>query len=232
VKHPPSDRRVSRLNRGAHKVLAPLVRRAYRIQVDGEGRLPTDGPMILAPNHRSFMDSIFLSAIAPRPVSFVAKAEYFERWSTRRLLTALDQIPLRRGSPAAARETMEESRRVLDEGGILGIYPEGTRSRDGLLHRGNPGPARLALATGAPLVPVGLVGTEAVQEVGRRVPRVGLDVGVRFGQPFTVSAPDGVNPRALVRDATRRLMGDIAALSGQRRAERRRPSSRNRSDHS
>jgi 1-acyl-sn-glycerol-3-phosphate acyltransferase len=179
--------------------------------------------MILAPNHRSFMDSIFLSAIAPRPVSFVAKAEYFERWSTRRLLLALNQIPLRRGSPSAAQETMAESRRVLDQGGILGIYPEGTRSRDGMLHRGNPGPARLALATGAPLVPVGLVGTEAVQEVGRRLPRIGLTVKVRFGQPFTLSAmDDGVNPRAVVRDATQRLMSDIALLSGQARAERRR----------
>jgi 1-acyl-sn-glycerol-3-phosphate acyltransferase len=207
----------------ADKVISPLVRRAYRLEVDGEERLPSTGPMILAPNHRSFMDSIFLCAIAPGPVSFVAKAEYFEHWATRWLLTGLDQIPLRRGSPAAARDTMAASREVLDHGGILGIYPEGTRSRDGMLHRGNKGPARLALATGAPLVPVGLIGTEAVQEVGRRLPRVGLVVQVRIGRPFRLSpVSDGGNPRNLVREATDRLMAEIALLSGQRRAERRR----------
>lgn len=200
------------------------MRRLYRIRLDGVERIPSTGPVILAPNHRSFMDSIFLCAAAARPVFFVAKAEYFDHRLTRWIFTGTGQIPLRRGSPGAVLQAMADAERVLGRGGILGIYPEGTRSRDGLLHRGSLGPARLALATGAPIVPVGLIGTEAVQEVGRRAPRIGLEVTIRFGPPFFVSRPiPGVNQKAAIRDATVRLMDEIASLSGQQRAGRRVP---------
>ena len=122
-----------------------------------------------------------------------------------------------RGGPAGH----GRRRAGLRSRGVLGIYPEGTRSRDGLLHRGSLGPARLALATGAPIVPVGLIGTEAVQEVGRRTPRIGLEVIIRFGPPFFVSRPiSSVNQKGAIRDATVRLMEEIASLSGQERAGR------------
>lgn len=200
----------------ANRVLGGIVRRAYDVDVVGLERLPATGPAILAPNHRSFMDSIFVTAVVRRPVAFVAKAEYFDRRRTRWLFTGTGQIPLRRGSPASAAEAMSAASMVLDAGGIVGIYPEGTRSRDGRLHRGNVGAARLAMATGAPIVPIGLVGTEAVQEVGRRMPRVGCPVRIAFGDGVVLPAPADVDdPKALLRDATNRLMRDIAELSGQ-----------------
>jgi 1-acyl-sn-glycerol-3-phosphate acyltransferase len=116
---------------------------------------------------------------------------------------------------------MSAACKVLDAGGVVGIYPEGTRSRDGKLHRGNVGAARLAMATGAPIVPIGLIGTEAVQEVGRRVPRVGCHVRIAFGDTVVVPGADRVdNPKAVLRDATNRLMSDIARLSGQEYVDR------------
>jgi 1-acyl-sn-glycerol-3-phosphate acyltransferase len=153
-------------------------------------------------------------------VSFLAKAEYFDRRRTAVLFRAAGQIPVRRGSPAGARRALEAASEVLAEGGIVGIYPEGTRSRDGLLHRGNLGPARLALATGAPILPVGLIGTDAVQEPDKRLPRVGKTVTVRFGP---VLQPDAqtVDRRAQAREMTERLMSDIAGLCGQRYVRRR-----------
>ena len=201
----------------AKAVLAPAVRGAFRVEIDGAAHVP-DGGMILAANHRSFMDSVLLAAATPRPVSFLAKAEYFERRWTAWAFRATGQIPLRRGSPAGARGALEAALGVLGRGGTVGVYPEGTRSRDGLLHRGRLGPVRLAVASGAPIVPVGLVGTDAVQAPGQLVPRPGRPVTVRFGMPWHVLA-DTPATRAQLRHATDRLMRDISQLSGQTYAE-------------
>jgi 1-acyl-sn-glycerol-3-phosphate acyltransferase len=138
----------------AKALLSRPLRHAYDIEVDGISRLPR-GPAILAANHRSFMDSVFLALVVDRPVSFLAKAEYFDRRRTAWIFRSTGQIPLRRGSPAGARRALEAARGVLSHGGVVGVYPEGTRSRDGRLHRGHLGPARLALASGAPLCPSG-----------------------------------------------------------------------------
>jgi 1-acyl-sn-glycerol-3-phosphate acyltransferase len=197
----------------AKTLLGGPLRLAYDIDVDGISNLP-HGPVILAANHRSFMDSVFLSLVVNRPVSFLAKAEYFDRRVTAWIFRSTGQIPLRRGSPAGARRALDAAGGVLTCGGVVGVYPEGTRSRDGRLHRGHLAPARLALASGVPIVPVGLLGTDKVQPPDRYLPRVGKRVAVRFGAPFSVDPPEA-NTSAHLRDVTTRMMTDIAALCGQ-----------------
>lgn len=186
----------------------------FRLKVQGLEHVP-EGPAILAANHRSFMDSIFLALTSPRPISFVAKAEYFDHRLTRWIFRHTGQIPLRRGSPTSAREAVAAASAVLAKGGLVGIYPEGTRSLDGMLHRGNLGPARLAAASGAPIVPIGLTGTEDVQRPSERVPHPFRSVGVKFGQPRRVSAIDVATNKQHLRSTTDTIMRDIAALSGQ-----------------
>jgi 1-acyl-sn-glycerol-3-phosphate acyltransferase len=202
----------------AKALLSRPLRRAYNIEVDGLGRIP-DGPAILAANHRSFMDSVFLALVVDRPVSFLAKAEYFDRRRTAWIFRSTGQIPLRRGSPAGARRAFDAALGVLSEGGVVGVYPEGTRSRDGMLHRGNLGPARLAANSGAPIVPVGLVGTDAIQPPDQRLPRVGKQVAIHFGSPLRVD-PHDAKQRTHLRDVTNVMMADIAELCGQEYVDR------------
>ena len=213
--HEAAGSRGPRAYRMAKAVVAPVLRTCFRVRVEGLHHLPQQGPVILAANHLSFMDSIFLGMVTPCPISFMAKAEYFEKRRTAWIFRATGQIPLRRGSGAAADQAMSEARDVLGEGGAVGIYPEGTRSRDGKLARGKTGPARLALASGAPIVPVGLAGTEAVQAPGKLLPRPFRTVTVRFGPPRRVRLIEGDSVRARLREATDNLMEAIASLSGQ-----------------
>lgn len=196
--------------RVAKAVLGRPLRWAYDIRVEGAGNLPP-GPVILAPNHRSFMDSLFLALAVDRPVTFVAKAEYFDNRRIAWMFRSTGQIPLRRGSPSGARQALQAAGAVLSSGGTVGIYPEGTRSRDGLLHKGRLGPARLAVASGVPIVPVGLIGTDQVQSPQQRLPRVGKRIVVRFGPPRWSKPSTG---RAL-RELTDQVMADIAGLCGQ-----------------
>jgi 1-acyl-sn-glycerol-3-phosphate acyltransferase len=200
--------------RAAKALLSRPLRTAYKINVEGVDNLPDGGGVILAANHRSFMDSIFLALASPEPVAFVAKAEYFDNKLTRWLFTSTGQIPLRRGSPKAARQALAEASEVLSDGGTLGIYPEGTRSRDGKLHRGKLGPARLAAATGSAIVPVGLAGTENVQLPDERMPHLFQDVSVKFGEPLRLESPSGRASQTDLRETTDELMHDIADLSG------------------
>lgn len=205
------------LYRLARATLGRAFRLVYRVEVDGVERVPETGPVILAANHLSFMDSIFLAVSSPRPIAFVAKSEYFDHRVTRWLFRATGQIPLRRGSLAGARRAMDAASRVLARDGTVGIYPEGTRSRDGCLHRGHRGPALLALETDATIVPVGLVGTDEVQRPTQRLPRPFKRICVRYGPPRRVAAPrSGTTRAACLREATEAVMHDIAALSGQR----------------
>ncbi|MHB8463795.1 MAG: lysophospholipid acyltransferase family protein [Acidimicrobiales bacterium] len=200
--------------RAAKAALGPALRFAYRVDVEGLENVPSDEGVILAANHRSFMDSIFLALATPQPVAFVAKAEYFERPATRWIFNATGQIPLHRGSPSAARNALAAATDVLAKGGTVGIYPEGTRSRDGKLHRGNLGPARLAAATDAAIVPVGLIGTDQVQLPEERLPHLFRHVTVRFGSPVRVGAAPEAKQLARLRAVTDGLMADIASLSG------------------
>jgi 1-acyl-sn-glycerol-3-phosphate acyltransferase len=215
--HTRSKRRNRRAPVGYRVAKAALnrpLRVAYDVEVEGVDNVPAGEGVILAANHRSFMDSIFLALACPEPVAFVAKAEYFESRMTRWLFRATGQIPLKRGSPAGAREALAAASDVLAGGGTLGIYPEGTRSRDGKLHRGKLGPARLAAATGAAIVPVGLVGTDKVQLPDEKLPHVLRPVAIRFGSPKRLPTPDGGRASAKrLRQTTDELMHDIADLS-------------------
>ena len=199
--------------RVAKAVLRRPLSRAYDVEVEGGARLP-EGPAVLAANHRSFMDSMFLALVVDRPVAFLAKAEYFDHRTTAWIFRATGQIPLRRGSPGGARRAIDAALEVLHHGGVVGVYPEGTRSRDGKLHRGNLGPARLSAASGAPIVPVGLVGTEQIQAPDEVLPHLGKEVKVRFGSPIRLD-PRDQRDRARMRDVTDGLMAEIAALCGQ-----------------
>jgi 1-acyl-sn-glycerol-3-phosphate acyltransferase len=200
-------------------LLLPVALMAFRPSVTGSRNVPRTGPVILAANHLSVIDSFLIPLLTPRRVSFLAKQEYFEggnpkKWAVRTLLTGLDAIGVPRGGFRAAQEALEIAKGVLDGGGAFGIHPEGSRSRDGRLYRGHTGVAWLALATGAPVVPVAVRGTERIQPVGTRVPRPGK-VTVTFGEPMRFGLEPGVRPAKARRDVTDEVMAAIAALSGQ-----------------
>jgi 1-acyl-sn-glycerol-3-phosphate acyltransferase len=206
--------------RVAKAALSLPLRFLYRVEVEGLDHLPESGPVIVAANHRSFMDSIFLALTSPRPIRFIAKAEYFDHRLTRPIFRGTGQIPLRRGSPSSARQALATACDVLAQGGVIGVYPEGTRSRDGKLHRGNLGPARLALASGATIVPAGLIGTHEVQSASDRLPRPFRTIAVRFGAPHRPRCDDEAASKVHLRHVTDQLMHAIAALSGQEYVDR------------
>ena len=168
-------------------LLTPLIRLLWRVRVEGAQHVPASGPVILAPNHVTFLDSVFLPLVVPRRVTYVAKAEYFDSWKTAWFFRAVGQIPMRREGGSASERALAAARDVLEAGGVLGIYPEGTRSPDGRLYRGHTGVARLALGCHVPLVPVGLVGTGEVQRPGSNLPHPFKKVTVRFGRPLDLA---------------------------------------------
>lgn len=196
-------------------LLTPVLRCCYRIRIEGAEHLPAGGAVIVAANHRSFMDSIFLPFVVPRRVTFVAKAEYFDDPKTAWFFRAVGQIPIRRGGGPASERALESAMDVLGDGGVFGIYPEGTRTRDGLLHRGHSGVARLALRSGAPIVPVGLVGTGEVQATHQKVPRPFRTITVRFGEPISATRyADQEHDHLVLRQLTDEVMFEIHRLSG------------------
>ncbi len=203
--------RAPRLYRAAQLVLSPLLEKCYDLSVERASDLP-DHPVIVAANHRSFVDSLFIAHTARRPVAFLAKAEYFDRAWSRRLFTGLGQIPLRRGSPTSARRSLLAACDALGDGWSVAIYPEGTRSRDGRLHRGNTGVARLSYQAQVPIIPVGITGTAAVQAPGQVVPRLFKPVRLRWGKPIAPPAGPGATD---LRGVTDQVMAAIAELSGQ-----------------
>lgn len=202
--------------RALQQLLGPPLRRWLRVEVVGAERVPPGGPLLLAPNHRSFLDHFLLVAVAPRPVRFLGKQE-LARGPLGRLYRLLGMVPVRRG--VADREALEAVQRLLEAGEAVVLFPEGTRSRTGQLFRFRSGVARLAQATGAAVVPVGLRGTAEVWPLGRRVP-VGRPpsgtVQVAFGDAM---APPGATA-AQRRAFTEALWLHVAALCGQERADR------------
>jgi 1-acyl-sn-glycerol-3-phosphate acyltransferase len=203
-----------------HRIVPPLLRAIWRPRVVGLEHVPRTGALILASNHRSFIDSVVIPAVAPRPVGFLAKSDYFRgRGLKGRFVKAWFEVfgalPVDRDDSRSAIASLDTALGVLAEGGAFGIYPEGTRSRDGRLYRGRTGVAQLALTSGAPIVPVGLVGTERLQPVGSNRPRL-VRVTVTFGEPIDVRGRyDGVPPGRARREITDRVMSEIQKLTGQ-----------------
>ena len=196
-------------------ILTPVLRVAYRIRVEGRDHVPEHGPVILAANHRSFLDSLFIPLVIPRRVTFVAKAEYFDSWKTAWLFRALGQIPIRREGGSASADALHAAREVLRAGGVFGIYPEGTRTRDGVTHRGHTGVARLSLQSGAPIVPVGVIGSDACQPVDKKLPRLFKRVTIRFGSAIPPARyADRGDDALTLRQMTDEVMFEIVALCG------------------
>jgi len=204
-------------------VIAPTARLVYRPRVEGRHHVPRHGAVILASNHLSFIDSVVIPIVAPRPVIFLAKSEYFtgtgiKGAACRAWFTAIGSIPVERGDNRAAQASLDAALGVLSKGEAFDIYPEGTRSRDGRLYRGKTGVGWLALKAQVPVVPVALLGTEKIQPVGSRMPRLHR-ITVRFGEPLvfdgTTTSPTPAKAR---REVTDQIMDAIAELSHQERA--------------
>jgi len=201
-------------------LVGPLLRAYFRPWVRGAHHVPSSGPAILASNHLAVIDSFVLPIVIPRKVRFIGKAEYFTgRGITGRLkagfFRGVGTIPVDRGGGKASEAALRTGLAVLEEGGLFGIYPEGTRSRDGRLYRGRTGVGWLALAAQCPVVPVALTGTDKLQPVGARFPRL-VRIRVEFGDPIDVVGrfdhlPAG-RARRLVTDE---VMAAIHAMSGQ-----------------
>jgi len=206
-----------------HRVVPPIARAVWRPTVTGLEQVPDAGPVILASNHLSFADSVVIPVVVPRKVVFLAKSDYFDGRGVKGALsrawfTVLGMLPVDRDDAKAALASLDTALEVLGRGEAFGIYPEGTRSRDGRLYRGRTGVAQLALVSGAPVVPVGLRGTENLQPVGARLPRV-VPVTVTFGAPIHAQGRfDGVPLGRARRDLTDEIMAAIRDLSGQEQA--------------
>lgn len=201
-------------------VIGPLARLIYRPRIEGREKVPADGPVIFASNHLSFIDSVAIPVAAPRPVHFLAKSSYFEGHgiagaAKKNFFQAIGAIPVRRGAGQAALDALDQQRQLLDEGLAVALYPEGTRSTDGRLYKGRTGVAFLALQTGAPVVPVGLIGTDKVMPKGAKLPSIKERVTVRFGDPIDVSVHGPASSGKARRLATDEIMAGIHALSEQ-----------------
>jgi len=203
-----------------HTVVQPVARAVWRPTVRGLDHVPSEGGVILASNHLSFVDSVVIPVVVPRKVAFLAKSDYFTGSGIKGALSrawfeGLGMLPVDREDSKAALASLDTALTVLGRGEAFGIYPEGTRSRDGRLYRGRTGVAHLALTAGVPVVPVGLTGTERIQPVGSRLPRL-AKVTVAFGEPIQVAGEyDGVPLGRARRELTDRIMSAIQALTGQ-----------------
>ena len=221
-------------------VLSPVFFLLWRVKVEGREHIPVHGPAVLAANHQSFCDSFFLPLVLRRRVTYVAKAEYFDNWKTAWFFRAAGQIPMSRGGGDASQRALDTATEVLNSGHLLGIYPEGTRAPDPRLHKGHTGVARLSLRCDVPIIPVGIVGTRAVQPPGSNLMRPFHAVTIRFGPPVTYlhagatvttgrcSEPSGSGSEPVTRDTdqvelrclTDALMKEIGRLSGQEYVDR------------
>lgn len=200
--------------------LGPVLRVVFRPVTEGEENVPDEGPAILASNHLSYADWLFMPLTLTRRVTFVAKAEYFtspgiKGWFQKKFFSGAGQVPIDRASGSAAEGALSSAKRLLDQGELFGIYPEGTRSHDGKLYRGKTGVARLALENRVLVIPVAVVGTDVVAPPGKKFgawtrPRV------RFGTPLDFSRYQGMeSDRFILRSITDEIMYEIMRLSGQ-----------------
>jgi 1-acyl-sn-glycerol-3-phosphate acyltransferase len=204
-------------------LLAPVARTIYRPRVIGRDNVPRTGRVLLASNHLSFIDSVVITLVAPRNVSFLAKSDYFtgagvKGWLSRSFFSAIGAVPVDRGAGQAAQDALDAGLTVLERDDAFAIYPEGTRSRDGRIYKGRTGAAWLAMSASSLIVPVALIGTEKLQPVGSRIPRLHR-VSVEFGRPIDASEFGQANSARARRRLTDVLMEDIQRMSGQEKAE-------------
>ena len=201
-------------------LIGPWLRIVFRPKVDGLENVPAEGPAILASNHLSFSDSIFLPLMVRRKVTFLAKSEYFtapgiKGFVSRLFFTGVGQVPIDRASGSAARAALDAGKRILSEGKLLGIYPEGTRSPDGRLYRGKTGVARMALESRVPVIPVAMMNTHEIQPIGKKLPKI-MQVHIKIGRPLTFSRYEGlIGDRFVERSMTDEIMYELMELSGQ-----------------
>ena len=210
--HLPGADRASKYGMGA---IRKMVNRLWDVQIEGIENVPVDGPAVITPNHLSFCDSVFVPTALPRRVWAIGKGEYMDDWKTKHLFPALGMIPVDRSGGDAAQAALDTAARVLDGGFLFMIYPEGTRSRSGFLHKGRTGASRLAQRCSAPIIPVGHEGTLAIQPPDQFTMKPGLTATVRFGEPmFIEDFGDPSDPR-IHRTFTDAVMFRISELSGQ-----------------
>jgi len=197
-------------------VAGPVVTRLWTINRHGFERLPSDGPAILCPNHISFLDSMFLMFTLPRNISFVGKAEYMDSWKTKYIFPALGMIPIDRSGGEKSASALDAAQSVLERGELFGIFPEGTRSRNGNLHKGRTGAARLAMKIGCPIYPVGIVGTDEIQPPDAKAPKLGMSCDITIGRPIRPERYASRGPEHLAwRSMIDEVMYEIREMTGQ-----------------
>lgn len=201
-------------------IVGPILRTAFRPWVTGEENIPRKGAVILASNHLSFIDSVFLPLVIERRVTFLAKSDYYtargiKGWAIKNFLKAAGMLPIDRSGGKASEASLLTGLGVLRRGEVLGIYPEGTRSPDGKLYRGRTGVARMVLEGGVPVIPVAMIDTEKVMPIGRRIPKV-RRIGVVIGEPLDFSRFEGMeSDRFILRSITDEIMYELSHLSDQ-----------------
>jgi 1-acyl-sn-glycerol-3-phosphate acyltransferase len=201
-------------------IIGPFANSVFRPWSRGDENVPESGPVIFASNHLSFVDSVFLPLAVKRPISFLAKSEYFTGkglfgWLTRQFFLGINQLPIDRSGGKASEDSLNSGLEHLAKGGQLGIYPEGTRSPDGRLYRGRTGVARMILESGATVIPVAMIDTEKVMPTGSKFPKV-RRVGVVFGEPLDFGRFAGMEgDRFVLRSITDEIMYELSRISGQ-----------------
>jgi 1-acyl-sn-glycerol-3-phosphate acyltransferase len=203
-----------------HVVVGPWLRVLFRPWVEGLDHVPDKGAAILASNHLSFSDSFFLPLVVPRPITFLAKSDYFtgrgiKGFFTKMFFAGVGQVPVDRSGGRASEAALRTGLRILDEGSLLGIYPEGTRSPNGTLYRGKTGVARMAMEAKVPIIPAAMINTYEIQPPGQVRPSI-RRVGIRLGRPLDFSRYEGLeNDRFVLRSVTDEVMYELMTLSGQ-----------------
>lgn len=200
----------------ARTTLAPVARRLWSIDISGLDRLPESGPAILCPNHVSFLDSVFLMLVVQRNISFVGKAEYMDSWKTKVLFPMMGMIPIDRSGGEKSQAALDAAEGVLTRGELFGMFPEGTRSRDGCLYKGRTGAARLATKIGCPIFPVGIVGTDDIQPPDAKVPKLFRSCSITIGRPIRPERyTSSTDPHMAWRSMIDEVMFEVQSMTGQ-----------------
>ena len=200
----------------ARTTLAPVARRLWSIEISGLERLPESGPAILCPNHVSFLDSAFLMLVVQRNISFVGKAEYMDSWKTKILFPMMGMIPIDRSGGEKSQAALQAAEIVLTRGELFGMFPEGTRSRDGCLYKGRTGAARLATKIGCPIFPVGIVGTDDIQPPDAKVPKLFRSCSITIGRPVRPERyTSSTDPHMAWRSMIDEVMFEVQSMTGQ-----------------